>query len=327
MQASPTAQDPTAQDPTAQDPTAQDPTAQDPTAQDPTAQDPTAQDPTAQDPTAQDPTAQGVVPTAQDPTAQDSTAQGVVPTAQDATAGVVAQDVQGPLSFSARFGQDFAANFSITVFAALFLCYTVQAALAAIRAATKESVRGSDGEQRQVTLWQVVRIYDGGMANVWTFFILAIFSPVLLTGLGNILPFVQISTHPDRLSAALYSLCLAAIGVIITLELSYVHNLRTSAKDWIPMLVVAIALDIITLVVFFSFVINPHQWGVPLAPGTRTTMLSATVAAVMSSFMILIFARCAGALTDGQVSLPAADAPAADLPASAARAEEKGPPV
>lgn len=89
------------------------------------------------------------------------------------------------------------------------------------------------------------------------------------------------------------------------------------------MLVVAIALDIITLVVFFSFVENPHDWEVVLGSGTRTTMTSATLAAVMSSFMILMFARCAGAVTMGQVQLPVDDAPDANEAGASGTEEEK----
>lgn len=198
----------------------------------------------------------------------------------------------------------FSADVSASVFAALLLCYLMQALIAFSRA--RESIV-ANGQGHQVTLAYVVRNYDGGLPNVWTFFVLAIFTPVLLNGLGNVLPFLDESDppHPDPWSAALYFGCLAAIGVIITLELSYVHNLRTSAKEWIPMLVVAIALDIITLLVFFNFVGHPQAWERRLDFLTRSIMIAATCFALLSSFLILIYARAAGALAGGQVPLSA----------------------
>ena len=182
-------------------------------------------------------------------------------------------------------GDIFVSSFSLGVFTVLFAGYLVQAALAFGRARKNQRVDGPDGKGHEITLWEVVRTHDGGLANVWTFFILAIFSPVLLTGLGNILPLVGEEDPIDRVSAALYFICLASIGVIITLELSYVQLLKRSARDWIPLLVVGIALDVITLVVFFGFVKNPHDWTGALPTGTRVAMTVATLAALLSSFL------------------------------------------
>ena len=58
----------------------------------------------------------------------------------------------------------------------------------------------------------------------------------------------------------LYYVCLALIGVLITLEFSYLHTLRRSAAAWIPMLLSALVLDLITLLVFIFVIGNPHFW-------------------------------------------------------------------
>ena len=178
--------------------------------------------------------------------------------------------------------------------------YGVQAVIAWFRAGTRPNDPKGEGPNK--TLIDVVKEYDGGLPNVWTFLVLAIICPLFLNAMGNMLPLRSDNVTYDRTAAALYYLCLAAIGVIITLELSYVYNLRRSAKDWIAMLVVAIALDIITLLVFFNFLGNPTTWGnESLDTWTRTMMVCTTLLALVSSFLILIFARAAGALADGQV--------------------------
>ena len=198
---------------------------------------------------------------------------------------------------------EFSDVLSPALFAALLLCYGVQAVIAIFKAL--EPTGYDRNSTRDITLWAVARKYDGGIPNMWTFFVLAIFGPVFLNAIGNMLPLISGGDILDRMSAALYFGCLAAIGVILTLELSYVHNLRKSAREWIPMLVVAIALDIIALLVFFLLVETPHAWPAreKLDDMTRLTMVMTTLLALCSSFLILIFARAAGALDDGKVDL------------------------
>lgn len=96
-----------------------------------------------------------------------------------------------------------------------------------------------------------------------------------------------------------YHVCLTFIGVLITLEFSYVHTLRRSAPDWIPMLLSALVLDLITLLVLIFVVGNPDDWkGTPPATATQTAYAVATIAAFISSVVILVLARTAGALHD-----------------------------
>ncbi len=95
----------------------------------------------------------------------------------------------------------------------------------------------------------------------------------------------------------LYHLCLACIGVLITLEFSYVHTFRRSAPDWIPLLLAALVLDLITLLVLVFVVGNPADWrGAAPHKYTQLMYVVATCAALVSSFVILITARIAGLL-------------------------------
>ena len=208
---------------------------------------------------------------------------------------------------SARF---FTETLTVALFMALSVCYTVQGVFAHLRARERLDESPSDVS---VTLRDVVLFHEGGRLNVWTFFALAILSPVLLSSIGNMTPLTGVTSQVqyDRPAAAMYFLCLAVIAVLLTLELSHVYQLRRTAREWIPMLVVSIALDILTLLIFLLFVKNPSFWAGPvpsanpleanLLPGglsweTEVSMVGTTILALFSSFWILVYARTTDAL-------------------------------
>ena len=100
----------------------------------------------------------------------------------------------------------------------------------------------------------------------------------------------------------IYYLCLSFVTILITLEFSYLHSLRRSAPDWIPMLLSALVLDLIALLVLVFVVGNPTDWSYPHPQFlTRVAFGIATIVAVVSSVYILMLARTAGALHDGQI--------------------------
>ena len=219
-----------------------------------------------------------------------------------------------------------------SLFLVLTVAYFIQASMAWRQA--REYVQWPDNQARSLTLVDVVRFQNKWLRDVWTFVALAIFFPVVLNTLGNINGLATLEARIVSLwSVLFYHGCVAAIGVIITLEFSYVYNLRRSANDWIPVLLVAIALDIGTLLVLFIVVGHPNSWRPPIAVGeavsmieqiagddsgrpvlagpmflTSVAMLATTFSAVVSSAMILIFARAAGAIADNNVKPAAIEA-------------------
>ena len=209
----------------------------------------------------------------------------------------------------------------------LAMAYFVHGGIALSRA--RKRVNWPDGLVRDVTLMDIVRFSDDDWAaNAWIFAILTIFFPVLLNVMGNLHGALAVGTL--GWSTLLYYACMAGVSVIIALEFSYVYNLRDSASNWTPVLLVAIVLDIVTLLVLFLVVDHPHSWArafsetqglrsetsnaavaeLQLAgPSTPTVlaMFLATGVALTSSAMIIVFARAAGAVVDGRVKAAAVE--------------------
>ena len=206
--------------------------------------------------------------------------------------------------------------------------HLVQIVIAIFRALESKEVNRSNGKKIQISLYESLKIFDGGLRNIWAFFILVIFVPLFLTSMGNIDPVLEVLdmsesnascegaastngtvTCNDRTdlirlnprSSVLYFICLAMVGVLITLEFSYVHNLRNSATEWVPMLLVALALDFATLLALTFVLENPHEWQAGLNWIVEIMMIVTTFLALLSSFMILVLARMKGALSDPRI--------------------------
>ena len=99
-----------------------------------------------------------------------------------------------------------------------------------------------------------------------------------------------------------YYVCLACLGVLITLEFSYLYTLRRSAPDWMQMLLSALALDLIAMLMLIFVVGIPTSWTRAALPHimTSTSFAIATIVALVSSVLILLLARTSGVLHDGQ---------------------------
>ena len=235
--------------------------------------------------------------------------------------------------------REFSESVAIYLFSALFFCYFLQFYGALDRASNpleepQEEQKDQKNDRTRITLLDVVRHHDGGQHNVWNFFVLVVFWPVVLTAMGNMIALTG-PVEYERWPATIYHLCLATIGVLITLELSHVYHVRRSASEWIPMLIVAIGLDVLGLLILFGLVKNPSFWPNPqlgintvdasqllgeelrerldmavrhdgtLQGFTLVFMGSTTLLAIISSFTILVLARTAAALRDQPVNVEA----------------------
>ena len=111
------------------------------------------------------------------------------------------------------------------------------------------------------------------------------------------------TSNGDSFTKWIYFVCISSIGVLITLEFSYLHSLRKSAPEWIPLLLSALVLDLVALILFVFIISHPQTWGInPPLFLTKVVAFVTTLIALGSSLLILIFARTAAALHDGQVS-------------------------
>lgn len=209
--------------------------------------------------------------------------------------------------------------FSTIAFVVLTIFYGIQLWLTWIRSGEQILAPTPSGKEKETTLRLALKCFDGGYQNtIWTFLILAIFLPIVLASISDVAPLLDIKQHDatkvdrntvqlPRLPKVLYFLYVSGVCVIITLEFSYIQNLRRLAPEWIPFLIVAVVLDLTTLLVFILGVKHPHTWALEYpSPWTQWGMLLTTIAAVMSSAFILILSRVASALNSGQIDIPEA---------------------
>ena len=209
------------------------------------------------------------------------------------------------------------------LFALLSTLYLIQLILSYWRAKVPVDAKRPDGTTGRISLTDALPHFDGGFQNtIWVFLILGIFLPIALTSLNDTVAVLGDSppNEPIRTVPLLYFVYVSAITVIITLEFSYIHNLRNGAPEWIPFLLVAVVLDFTTLLVFAFVLRHPDTWTVavaiqaetaettsvpfPMGPITQSAMLLTTVIAVLSSIVVLVLARAAGALHANQINFP-----------------------
>lgn len=178
----------------------------------------------------------------------------------------------------------------------------------AIRRGTNEKTPTREGGVRP-PLFQCMGGFDEGPHNLWVFVLLAFVFPVFLTSLVNIYPLFQTQEQANVFRANFfYYLCVSCVCVLMTLEFSYLHTLRNSARGWSAMMLAALVLDLMTLLVLLFLVRTPMDWEQsPPTDWTQAAFCVATVAAVISSLFILILSRVAGAVFDGQVTLQEAE--------------------
>ena len=206
-------------------------------------------------------------------------------------------------------------------FSVLLGCYAYQYRTA--RRQARKPIEKSKGAVSTASLTAVIEHGYGWVYSGWTFVVLALGLPILLNTLGNVHGIMLGSAFLPEWSAFVYYFSVAAIGVTITLEFSYVYTLWKTGSDWIHVLLVAIVLDIGTLLVLFLVVAHPNSWdalaatysqsgledriGIPPRPGpgflTTFIMFLTTCAALVSSATILVYARADSTVRNKEVDL------------------------
>lgn len=106
----------------------------------------------------------------------------------------------------------------------------------------------------------------------------------------------------------IYYICLTSAIVLITLGVSHILTLRNNAREWVPALLASLVLDVIVLIVLDDVVLHPDLWdkqGDDYMPSSLTVNLMAmtTLAAVIVTSNVLLFARVAAALYDGKIDI------------------------
>ena len=185
--------------------------------------------------------------------------------------------------------------FVITI---LVACYAFQAILAVFNAS-----RGRNGQP------PVIRQLFGGLdelTGTWATVGVILVLPVLISWL---------STLSDKLldldsGRALFEACLATLLVLVTLEFSQLQALNDNNREqWKGLLLFALALDLLSVVILV-FPIKIAAYGKaetalspaavvysPVTPewtGVFSYMLTLGIAALVSSFLIILFTRQAG---------------------------------
>ena len=193
----------------------------------------------------------------------------------------------------------------LVVFTAL---YCGQFTIATMRGLNEKTLT-RDGAERP-PIFDCIGRFDAGPHNLWVFVLLAFMFPVFLTSLVNIYPLFEAAsgvTNENFRPRFLYYLCVSCVCVLMTLEFSYLHTLRNSARGWSAMMLAALVLDLMTLLVLLFLVRTPLEWATKEpAVTTQAAFCVATAAAAISSLFILILSRVAGAVFDGQIELPEA---------------------
>ncbi len=132
----------------------------------------------------------------------------------------------------------------------------------------------------------------------WAFIIMAFLCPFMLGTVPDIATtireLVKAESLPSDLGPStphvLYTICTAILTVLITVEFTYLSN-PPDNRVWQRMLVVALALDILTLIVLSLFAFDPSHRAKTLGPISLSTMSLATSFALVSSFMTVACVR------------------------------------
>ena len=161
------------------------------------------------------------------------------------------------------------------------------------------------------TIWQSLRKDVESQFSIWAFVIMAFFIPFML----GIVPDVALlsgellrgsrqipSSAVDAQELAgmtarvVYGISVTVLTVLITVEFTYLAN-APDQRIWQRMLVVALALDIITLIILSYFIFDPEQFPRELGAVTLLMIGSTGFFAFLSSFLIIICVRELGLLS------------------------------
>ena len=187
---------------------------------------------------------------------------------------------------------EFVRDASVVLLGVLCLLYLVQLWFAGSHG--RELLKDADyAYSDRVSLFKCLRHHDEGSRNNYIFFVLVVILPVFLNSISDLLSLSGDEYPAQRWT---YYLCVTTVGVLITLEFSFLHTLRRSAPDWLPILFSALALDLMTLLVLIVVVGIPDEWRSIPGGVTMLVLVMTAVLALASSFLIIVLARASSAV-------------------------------
>lgn len=203
--------------------------------------------------------------------------------------------------------------FSVVIFALLSIFYLIQIYLACTKGMVLRDAIRPNSTNGKTNLFLALKTFDGGLSNsIWAFLILGIFLPVMLASMSNVVPILHGRLIPPQspvtpLSASPFYIYISLIMILITLEFSYIHNLRKEASEWITFLLVALVLDLITLLILIFVLTPPIEWKTKISSITQFMMAFTALCSLLSTFLVLVLARVAGALNEKTIDFPEID--------------------
>ena len=160
------------------------------------------------------------------------------------------------------------------------------------------------------TIWQSIKKDVESQFGVWAFVIMAFFIPLmlgivpdiailsgeLLRGSNQAANFNGQELAMSGISArVVYGISITVLTVLITVEFTYLAN-SPNQRLWQRMLVVALALDIITLIILSYFIFDPKHFPRDLGRVTLFMIGFTGCVAFLSSFLIIVCVRELNAL-------------------------------
>ncbi len=132
------------------------------------------------------------------------------------------------------------------------------------------------------------------LSKTWLAGVAILIIPFLLSWIPS-LPKLNQDVDPKSnfVDLAAYFGCVSLITVLITVELTLLFDLRNEGRRWQTMLVTALGLDIVSLFILTSYIEPPVKWHTESSPWTAIFMAMTAGAALLSSFVIVLFSKSA----------------------------------
>lgn len=171
----------------------------------------------------------------------------------------------------------------------------------------------------------------------WVFLVVALMLPLMFT----FIPDAMLVYDPPRPeltqnltqnsmehSASIYYLCITLLAIFITMEVSFLLNLRDIGGPWVAMLLAALGIDLISLY-FFNRMGDPLGWsGNSFEKGTMWFMLAVGAFCFVSSFMTILFSRAQREMVfEGLVNPEIVKKPPSESKAASSRPAAKNNPT
>ena len=156
-------------------------------------------------------------------------------------------------------------------------------------------------EAHESSIWESMSKSVESQFGVWSFIIMAFLFSFMLGAVPDIANLVKAvlsetaddgtpSVASDITPEVVYTICTAILTVLITVEFTYLSN-SPEQRVWQRMLVVALALDIVTLIVLSLFVFDPSFRSSGLGVVSLSIMALTTTSALLSSFLTVACVR------------------------------------